>query len=136
VADIAIRWTEGLVFEGGPAGRPAIRVDAHSRTAASPVELLQIAAATCSAADVVLILEKQRLALRGLTVLVQATRRDTEPRRITALHLRFTLTSGPEGPVVDEARARRAIELSIEKYCSVIASLAPDTGVTYDVALA
>jgi uncharacterized OsmC-like protein len=34
---------------------------------------------------------------------------------------------------VDDAKVRRAIDLSLEKYCSVVASLAPDMQVTYDV---
>ena len=40
------------------------------------------------------------------------------------------------GEGADEARARRAIDLSLEKYCSVVATLAPDVSITYDVALA
>jgi len=39
------------------------------------------------------------------------------------------------GDGADEAKARRAVELSLEKYCSVVASLAPDIPVTYDVTL-
>ena len=40
-----------------------------------------------------------------------------------------------DGDGADEVKARRAIDLSLEKYCSVVASLAPDTRITYDVAL-
>src|SRR5438105_3173496 len=54
-----------------------------------------------------------------------------EPRRYTAMHFRFAV----RGDGADEANTRRAIELSLEKYCSVVASLAPDIRVTYDVAL-
>jgi putative redox protein len=92
---------------------------------------LLVAAATCSASDVVLILEKQRVALRALEVALRGTRREEEPRRYTALHFVFTIS----GDGVDETKARRAIDLSLEKYCSVVASLAPDIHITYDVAL-
>jgi putative redox protein len=131
VAEIAMRWRDTLVFEGGAPGKPAIVVDGESATATSPVELLLLAAATCSASDVVLILRKQRVTLRALEIGVQGTRRTEEPRRYTALHFLFTLA----GDGVDEAKARRAIDLSLEKYCSVVASLAPDIRLSYDVAL-
>src|SRR5438128_1045120 len=61
----------------------------------------------------------------------EAARREERPRRYTALHFGFTIS----GVGVDETKARRAIDLSLEKYCSVVASLAPDIHVTYDVAL-
>jgi putative redox protein len=126
-----VRWREGMLFEGSAPGRPAILVDGDSAAAVSPVELLLLAAATCSAADVVAILVKQRTALQSLDVVVQGTRREEQPRRYTALQFHFTVA----GAGVDESKARRAIDLSLEKYCSVVASLAPDIRITYDVTL-
>lgn len=129
--EVTVRWRDKLLFEGAPPSRPAILVDGDGAAATSPVELLLLAAATCSASDVVLILQKQRVALRALEVAVQGTRRETEPRRYTAIHFRFAIA----GVGADEAKARRAIDLSLEKYCSVVASLAPDLRITYEVAL-
>lgn len=129
--EIAVRWQGELVFAGGREGRPPVVVDGAGAAAVSPVELLLVAAAACSAADVVLILEKQRVALRALEVSVRGTRRAAEPRRYTALHFRYTIA----GAGADEVKARRAVELSLEKYCSVVASLAPDIGVAYDLVL-
>ena len=126
-----MRWREQLLFEGSAPGRPAIVVDGDGAAATSPVELLLLAAATCSASDLVVILRKQRVALQALEVRVRGTRRDEEPRRYTALHFVFTVS----GDGVDEAKARRAIDLSLEKYCSVVASLAPDIHLTYDLAI-
>jgi putative redox protein len=131
VVEMALRWREALAFEAVPPGRPAVVVDGNSAVAASPVELLLVAAASCTASDVVLILQKQRVALRGLEVLVRGTRREEQPRRYTALHFAFTVT----GDGADEAKTRRAVDLSLEKYCSVVATLAPDIRITYDVAL-
>lgn len=120
------------MFEGGPAGRSAITVDGDSEAAVSPVELLLVSAATCTAADVVLILKKMRVDLARVEVAVQGTRRDAEPRRYTAIHFHWTIG----GAGADATKARRAIDLSLEKYCSVMASLAPDIAVSYDVTLA
>lgn len=128
-AAVTVRWREGLQFEGGPTGRPAVLVDGDSRAATSPVELLLVAAASCSAADVVIILQKQRIKLAALEVAVLGTRRETEPRRYTAIAFQFTV----RGEGADETKVRRAIDLSLEKYCSVVASLAPDISISYDV---
>jgi putative redox protein len=130
-AEVHVRWLEGMRFDGGPSGRPSILVDGDSKTATSPVELLLLAAATCSAADVVSLLEKQRVVLKSLEVAMRGTRREEHPRRYTALRYTFTIA----GTGLDETKARRAIDLSLEKYCSVVASLAPDIPVTYDVTL-
>src|SRR2546422_7778806 len=72
--------------------------------------MLLVAAATCAASDVVLILEKQRVALGALEVALRGTRREEQPRRYTALHFVFTIT----GVGVDETKARRAIDRSEE----------------------
>jgi putative redox protein len=131
-AEITLRWTEQLRFEGGAPGRPAILVDGDSTAATSPVQLLLLAAGTCAAADVVGILQKQRVRLAALEVTVRGARRETEPRRYTDIAYHFTV----RGEGADETKARRAVGLSLEKYCSVAASLAPDIHITYDVTVA
>ena len=131
-ATVSVRWREGLVFEGGPAGRPAVVVDGDSKQATSPVELLLVAAATCTAADIVGILEKSRVQLRALDIGVRGTRREEHPRRYTAIHFDLTVS----GAGADETNVRRAVDLSIEKYCSVLASLAPDIAVDYAIRIA
>lgn len=129
-AAIALTWTgDGLVFEGtGKSGKPT-PVDGDTRVATSPVEMLLVAAAACTASDVVIILKKMRVDLTRLDIRLTGTRRETEPRRVTAMALHVRVG----GAGADEDKVRRALELSIEKYCSVIASLNPDIPVTYDV---
>jgi putative redox protein len=124
-------WKHDLVFEGSVPGGPAIVVDGDGGEAPSPVVALLIAAAACSGADVVLLLKKMRASLSGLRIEAQGTRRAEDPRRYTALHFVFHIA----GPAMDEAKARRAIDLSITKYCSVMHSLAPDIAITYDLVL-
>ncbi len=133
-AAVTMRWVKQLQFEGRGKGgdRPTILVDADAIVATSPVELLLLAAATCTAADVVIILQKQRVKLESLDIEVDGTRRDEEPRRVTAMAVHFRV----RGEGADDVKVRRAIDLSIEKYCSVIASLAPDIPISYDVAIA
>ena len=127
-----MRWLRQLQFEGNGTGRPPILVDGDSTAATSPVDLLLLAAATCTASDVVIILQKQRVKLETLEVSMRGTRRETEPRRYTAMAFHFNV----RGEGADDVKVRRAIDLSLEKYCSVVASLAPDIAITYDVAIA
>lgn len=128
-AEVVVRWTDELRFEGAGAGRPAIAVDGDGKIATSPVELLLLAAATCTATDVVIILKKQRVELASLDVTVRGTRREEQPRRYTAIAFDFAV----RGAGADETKVRRAIDLSLEKYCSVVSSLAPDIQISYDV---
>jgi putative redox protein len=70
--------------------------------------------------------------LRQLRIEASGVRREQEPRRYLSLHFDFHLA----GEGLDETRARRAIDLSLEKYCSVVASLAPDIKISYGLTLA
>jgi len=131
--EVSVEWQgEGLLFEGRAGDRPPVLVDGETKRAMSPMEMLLLCAASCTGTDVVIILRKQRIGLRRLHIAVAGTRRDTEPRRYVSVHFQFAV----DGEGADEAKVRRAIDLSLSKYCSVVASLAPDTQVTYDVTTA
>lgn len=132
MAEATLRWRKELQFEGGGPGQPPILVDGDTKVATSPVQLLLLAAASCTASDIVIILQKQRIELESLEISVRGARREEQPRRIMALALHVAV----RGKGADEVKVRRAIDLSIEKYCSVLASLAPDIPVTYDVTIA
>lgn len=128
---VTLRWTGGLRFEGGAPGGPLTRIDGDNAVAPGPMLTLLLAAAACSASDIVVILEKMRIALKEVRLAVSGVRREAEPRRYVAIHLVYHLA----GDGLDEAKARRAISLSLEKYCSVMHSLAPDIAVTHDLEL-
>ena len=66
-----------------------------------------------------------------LSIEVSGIRREMEPRRYTAIHFDYRIG----GSGIDPAKARRAIDLSLEKYCSVIHSLAPDIAITHALSL-
>jgi putative redox protein len=125
-------WQEGLRFVGGESEGPSTTVDGDNAVAPGPMLTLLLAAASCSGSDVVLILQKMRVQLRELRIDVSGVRREQEPRRYTALHLDYHL----RGEGLDQAKATRAVRLSVEKYCSVIHSLAPDIVVTHAVSVA
>lgn len=122
-----LTWQQNLRFTGGAPEGPAIMIDGDNVLGPGPMLTLLLAAAACSGSDVVVILQKMRVKLRELRIEASGIRREEEPRRYVALHLNYRVA----GEGLDQAKARRAIDLSLGKYCSVIHSLAPDMAITY-----
>lgn len=131
IKQVTLDWLGGLKFGGGAPDGPKSFVDGDNAAAPGPMTTLLLAAASCTGSDVVIVLKKQRVELTKFSLDVAGTRREEEPRRYIKIHLTYHLA----GTGLDEAKARRAIDLSIEKYCSVLHSLAPDIIVTYDLKL-
>jgi putative redox protein len=129
---VTLTWEQGLRFSGGSPGGPSVTVDGDNEVAPGPMTTLLLAAAACTGADVVSILQKMRVAFTGLSIEVAGVRREQEPRRYVSIHLEYRVA----GTDLDPAKIRRAVDLSLEKYCSVIHSLASDMAVTYALSLA
>jgi putative redox protein len=127
-----LTWQQNLQFVGVEAEGPAITIDGDNAAGPGPMLTLLIAAAACTGSDVVFILEKMRIKLNQLRIEVQGVRREEEPRRYVSIHLDYRIV----GEGLDPSKARRAVDLSLEKYCSVIHSLAPDIAITYALSLA
>lgn len=130
---VGIRWTGGLTFDGGAGGgsRALLHIDGNSREGQSPPETLLCALATCTAIDVVLILEKRRTPIAALEMEVIAERAPESPRRLTKVHLAYRIT----GPGIERSHAERAIEKGVTKYCTVRDTLDPDMPVTWSLDL-
>ena len=128
---VSLRWEQGLAFQGGVEGRPSITIDAEGKTGPGPMDTLLLALAGCTGGDVVSMLERMRLPVQGLTVNVTGERRPEHPKRFTSLVLTYRIRA----PGASEERVRQAIDLSLEKYCSVTHSLAPDIARRYELVL-
>lgn len=113
----------------GEEGEPLV-LDGKSRKGPGPMDALLLALAGCMAVDVQVVLEKSRVPLRNLEVVVEGDRASSHPRRYTAIRLTYRL-AGPEEE--HEARLDRAIDLSRRKLCSVLHSLRPDIDVEIEV---
>jgi putative redox protein len=81
---------------------------------------------SCSAWDVVEILRKSRQDVADLTVTVTAEQEPDPPWTFRSVHLRFTF----RGDGVDPVIAHRAVRLSVDRYCSVIATVRGSAEVT------
>lgn len=98
-----------------------------SRAASSPMELLLIALAGCTSADVISILNKMRVEYNHYEVIISAERAQKHPRVYTRIHIDYYVF----GDQIKEESVQRAIELSQNKYCSISAMLKPSVDLSY-----
>lgn len=98
----------------------------------SPTELLLSATAACSAVDVIQILQKKRKTIQGLQVVAEGTRRDEHPKYFTDILLTFKLSS-PDTSLSD---LEKVVALSVDKYCSVAATIRGVATIRYKSELA
>ncbi len=84
-----------------------------------PMQLLLMGLGGCSGIDVVSILKKQRQPIEGFSMKLEGER---VPNAIPSLWKDITIVFELKGDI-DPAKAKKACELSIEKYCSVAETL-------------
>jgi putative redox protein len=132
MSNITLRWLEGALMVGTDSTGHSIVIgkspeDKSTFIGVKPSDLLLLAAASCSAYDVVEILQKQREPLSGLTVNCQGDQLKQTPYKFTKMHLHYKVMGA-----VNPKKLERAIKLSMDKYCSVINSLRPGVEVSSD----
>lgn len=91
----------------------------RARTGASPMQLVLHALAGCAAMDVILMLGKRRLQILDYRIEVIGYRPDTVPSPFERIVMRHIF----DVPGLDQAMAHRFVDLAVNKYCSVGASL-------------
>jgi putative redox protein len=97
----------------------------------SPMELVLMAVASCSAIDMISILKKQRQVISSFKAEVEGERVQVgEAKPFKDIHVVFSL----EGDIKED-KAAKAAQLSFEKYCSVSKTLEPTATIHYKVVL-
>ena len=127
-----VKWAEDRTFVGQTeSGHRVVFGTAHeesSKPGPSPMELVLIGTGGCSAWDVVHILERGRERIEDCVVELDADRAETEPKVFTRVHMHFVV----KGRGLNPEKVARAVNLSIEKYCSASAMLAKTATLTHD----
>jgi putative redox protein len=114
------KWVDGLQFVARAGDGPAVVMDSgEGASGPSPMQMVLMGVAGCTAIDVITIMQKRRANVTGFQVIIYGTRADEYPRRYTHIRIEYVLY----GRGLKDKDIERAIELSETKYCSAIASL-------------
>jgi putative redox protein len=123
MATVKVRWIEKFMMSVTGSNGHSVVVGRSpdpqfQYVGIKPSELLLMAAASCSAYDVVDILTKQREPFEDLRVDCSGEQASEPPYTFTKIHLHYEVKGD-----VNPEKLERAISLSEEKYCSVLATL-------------
>ena len=115
-----VKWIEGKQFIGVDSTNHSVVLSTPSEgIGIKPSDLLLIAVASCSAVDVVEILEKKRMTLTHLEISSSGEQDQNPPWTFRKIHMHFKIG----GKNLTEKAVAQAIQLSEEKYCSVAATI-------------
>ncbi len=127
-----VTFVQGMQFVGEADSGHAIVMDSDpgvggSNTGLRPTELLLIGLGGCSGMDVVSILKKKQQQVTGLEILVDGKKAEAYPMKFTDIAIEFVV----KGKDISEQAVKRAVQLSMDKYCSVKATLEGSSNVTF-----
>jgi putative redox protein len=128
--NVNVTLADGMHFVG--ATEAGLKVDLDSPTMGagegpSPMQMVLLSLASCSAMDVIAIMRKKRQSVTAFEVSAHGTRGEEYPKPYTAIRLEYRFT----GSGIDPAACERAIELSRDRYCPVWAMLSATVDISY-----
>ena len=118
-------------FMGETPDKQRVMIDGedHAPTGMRPMELLLNAVGACAAYDIVEMLKKRRLEIRDYKIELEGERADGTPKYYTHIHAKHRF----DVPGLDQKTAERFVDLGMNKYCSVAASLKAE--ISFEVVL-
>ncbi len=119
-----VTLVDGLQFVGEASSGHAIVMDGDhefggSDTGIRPSELLLVGIGGCSGMDVISILRKKKQDVTGFEILIDGNKADSHPKKFTDMTIKYIV----KGKNLSEEAVKRAVQLSMDKYCSVKATL-------------
>jgi putative redox protein len=132
------RLDQDFHFEAKGSSPIPVHIDAAEgigghNAGARPMELLLMGLGGCTAIDVILILKKQRQVVEDFQIRVQGDREKiegTEKTPFRQINIQFELSGQ-----IDGSKALKAIQMSMDKYCSATAQLEPSATITHSLLL-
>ena len=119
-------WLKDQEFQSEHEGN-VIKVDGAKKHGHGPKALLLSGLAGCSGIDVVDILNKKRVVFSDLSIEVEAEQTETHPKVFKRIHVLYKIRTAAE----NEEKVRKAIQLSLEKYCGVSAMLKKNSPINF-----
>jgi putative redox protein len=126
------KWKHDGVFESRQEDNlNVITVDGERKEGPGPKSLLLSGLAGCSGIDIVDILKKKRVVFSDLSIDVEAEQTEKPPKVFKDIFVTYTIRTDPS----NEDKVRKAIDLSLEKYCGVSAMLKKNSAIHYKLQL-
>ena len=130
--EVKVKYIDGLQFVGEAESGHAVLMDGEpvyggNNTAIRPTELLLVGLGGCSGMDVVSVLKKKKQDIQGLEIHINGKRAEEHPKKFTDIDIEFVVT----GHDISEEAVKRAVNLSMEKYCSVKATIEGCATITF-----
>ncbi len=133
MSEAKVTYVDGLQFVAAATSGHAVVMDGDVEvggrdTGPRPMEMLLMGIGGCSGMDVISILKKKKQDVKGLEINVKGDKAENYPKKFTDINLEFVV----RGKNISEDAVKRAVELSMEKYCSVKATLEGSAKITYN----
>jgi putative redox protein len=127
-----VTYVNGMQFVGEADSGHAIVMDGPpevggKNTGLRPMELLLIGLGGCSGMDIVSILKKKKQNISGLEITVNGNKAESYPQKFDGINIEFVI----KGKNISEEAVKRAVQLSMDKYCSVKATLEGSAKISY-----
>src|SRR5215212_5758151 len=121
-------WKGGHAFESVQNGA---KIEINASGGFGPKALLLSGLAGCSGIDVVEILEKMRVAFADLKIEVKTDQTTELPKVFKDIHINYIITTAEE----NRDKIKKAIDLSLDKYCGVSAMLKKNSRIEYTITI-
>ncbi|HKB43901.1 MAG TPA: OsmC family protein [Chitinophagaceae bacterium] len=119
-------WKKKLEFESRQ-DHNSISLDGSKKHGFGPKALLLSGLAGCSGVDVVEILEKMRIEFDSFEMDTEATLTEEHPKIFKEVYITYKIRTD----TANEDKIRKAIDLSLDKYCGVSAMLKKNSPIAY-----
>lgn len=125
----SVQWVQNKTFIGIDSTNHSVVLSSPADgIGMKPSDMLLVALASCTAVDVVGILEKKQTPLTSLEIRVDGQQDADPPWTYRNIHMTFLV----KGKGLTEKNLDQAIQLSEEKYCSVAATIRGVSNITWD----
>jgi putative redox protein len=126
------KWKRDGIFESQQeGGGKAFVIDTDRKEGPGPKSLLLSGLAGCSGIDIIEILKKQRVEFSDFSIDVEADTTEEHPKVFKDIFVLFSIRTEPS----NEMKVKKAIELSLDKYCGVSAMLKKNSAIDYKLQL-
>ena len=121
-------WKTGKAYDSF---KDNAKIEIDGSAGLNPKALLLSGLSACSAIDVVEILEKMRVPFANLQVDAETEQTDEHPRVFKTIHLTYRVKTEED----NRDKVKKAVDLSLEKYCGVAAMLKKNSDIQYEIVL-